>query len=310
MSVEQTILITGVTGFIGRYIARYFYQKGWKTIGVGNSPAENAPTSVLSRYYQLYLPNNYFSDIIETENPNLCVHCAGRASVGISLEYPIEDFYGNTVLTYEVLNTLRKHSSDCKFIFLSSAAVYGDSLSLPISETHDTQPISPYGFHKLQSEQISQEFSKIYGMNTASIRIFSAYGPGLRRQVVWDVCYKVLTSSLIELKGTGNESRDFIHPWDIAQAIDIIQNQGSLNGDTYNVATGHEVTIKDLTNMIIKFLEMDKKIHFDNIMDKGNPLNWKADITKIKSLGFSPVVDFQKGIETFVKWCQAELLGY
>ena len=310
MTIDKTVLITGVTGFIGRYIARYFHKKEWKTIGVSNSPPENAPLAVLSDYYQLSLPHFNFSNIIKDELPNLCIHCAGRASVGISLDYPLEDFYANTNLTIEVLNTLRLYAPQCKFIFLSSAAVYGNPSSLPISETHYTLPISPYGFHKLQSEQICQEFSKIYGLKTAIVRIFSSYGPGLRRQVVWDICSKALTNSSIELRGTGNESRDFIHPWDIAQAIEIIHNESELSGDIYNLANGEEVSIKELTNLIIQCLDINPIVNFDNIMAQGNPLNWKADISKIKFIGFSPLVEFKKGIGTFVKWCQAELLGY
>jgi UDP-glucose 4-epimerase len=310
MTIEKTVLITGATGFIGRYIARYFHQKKWKTIGVSNSPPENAPLSVLSHYYQLNLPHLNFLDLVKNESPNLCVHCAGRASVGISLEYPLEDFYANTNLTIEVLNTLRLYAPQCEFIFLSSAAVYGNPSSLPITETHDTLPISPYGFHKLQSEQICEEFSKIYGLKTASVRIFSAYGPGLRRQVVWDICSKALTNSSLELRGTGNESRDFIHPWDIAQAVEIIHNKSELNGDIYNLANGEEITIKELTNLIIQCLDISPLVKFDNVVNKGNPLNWKADISKIQSIGFSPVVEFRQGLTTFVRWCQAELLGY
>jgi UDP-glucose 4-epimerase len=160
---SKLILITGVAGFIGRYIARYFFQKGWKVWGIDNSSPENAPLSMLTEYHQLRLPNQDFNRLLKQKSPTLCVHCAGRASVGLSLEYPSEDFYANTVLTFELLNTIRINAPQCKFIFLSSAAVYGNPTTLPVSETQVTMPISPYGFHKLQSEQLCSEFNHIYG---------------------------------------------------------------------------------------------------------------------------------------------------
>src|SRR5438552_189686 len=79
--------------------------------------------------------------------------------------------------------------------------------------------LSPYGYHKRQAELICEEFSRVYALPTAVARIFSAYGPGLRRQVVWDICEKALATGKLELRGTGAESRDFIHAADIARGL-------------------------------------------------------------------------------------------
>jgi UDP-glucose 4-epimerase len=305
----QSVLITGVTGFIGRYVARHFSGQGWSVIGVDNSPPENAPLANLASYHRIQLPDSSLNDVLKTHAPDICIHCAGRASVGLSVTDPDADFYANTALTFKILNSLRLYSPQCRFIFLSSAAVYGDPESLPISETQLTAPLSPYGFHKLYGEQLCLEFAKIHGISTASVRIFSAYGPGLRRQVVWDICQKVITQPIVKLQGTGAESRDFIHALDIARALMVIASSAPMQGEVYNLGSGREITIIQLANMIINSSEHHRQVEFDGVVPIGNPLNWQADISKLDNLGFNVSVPLEQGIKTFFNWCQAELIG-
>ena len=116
----------------------------------------------------------------------------------------------------------------------------------PVSETHKPAPLSPYGYHKLQCELLCEEFARLFALPTATARIFSAYGPGLRRQVVWDIFERVLTTGALVLHGTGAESRDFIHATDIARALVRLADMAPCQGEVYNVASGEEVTIAGL----------------------------------------------------------------
>lgn len=305
----KTVLITGVAGFIGRYVARHFSRQGWQVIGTDNSQPENAPLADLSKYQRLQLPNPEFDSLVQTYKPDALIHCAGRASVTLSVSEPAPDFYSNTVLTFNILDALRLHAPTCKFIFLSSAAVYGNPSKLPIDETHPTSPISPYGFHKLQSEQLCLEFAKVYSQPTASVRIFSAYGAGLRRQVMWDICQKAISQESLILQGTGTESRDFIHALDIARALYVVCDRSPMQGEVYNLGSGQEVTIADLSAMLVSVIGLNNIPQFNGITAVGNPLNWQADISKLKSVGFTPTVKLEQGVNTFVNWCRAELLG-
>src|ERR671933_2857238 len=131
----KSIFVTGVAGFIGRYVARHFSEQGWSVIGIDNSPPENAPLSNLSTYHRLQLPDATLSSLLQQKSHQVCIHCAGRASVGLSMTDPVADFYASTMLTFEVLNTLRLNVPSCRFILLSSAAVYGSPQTLPVSET-------------------------------------------------------------------------------------------------------------------------------------------------------------------------------
>lgn len=305
----KSVLVIGVSGFIGRYIARYFSEQGWSVIGIDNSPPENAPLANLAKYYRLHLPDAELSKVLQENLPNLCIHSAGRASVGQSISDPRADFQSGTVLTFEILNSLRLYSPDCRFIFLSSAAVYGNPESLPIKENHSLAPISPYGFHKRQCEQLCLEFTKVYDIRTAIVRIFSAYGPGLRRQVLWDICQKAITQDSLQLQGTGEESRDFIHALDIAKALLVVAQSAPMEADIYNLASGREVAIAQLANLVLAALEYKHAPLFDGILPTGTPYNWQADITKLKALGYDPSVPLEKGIKTFANWCRAELVG-
>ena len=307
--MSKTVLVIGVAGFIGRYVARHFSEQGWSVIGIDNSPPENAPLSNLSTYKRLQLPDSALNGLLKDHSPQVCIHCAGRASVGLSLVDPTADFHASTVLTFEILNALRLNAPSCQFIFLSSAAVYGNPESLPVSETQSLAPLSPYGFHKWQCEQLCLEFAKVYGLPTASLRIFSAYGPGLRRQVLWDICQKVITQNSFSLQGTGQESRDFIHALDIARALNVVATSARMQGEVYNLASGREIAITELASLVLDALEYDASPQFDGVVPTGTPLNWQADVSKLNALGFTASVPLERGIKTFANWCRAELVG-
>jgi UDP-glucose 4-epimerase len=306
----KCVLITGVAGFLGRYIARHFYQRGWQVVGIDTSSPENAPIGVLKQYYSICLPcKREFDALLDRHSPDACVHCAGRASVGLSMSEPAEDFYANTLVTFEILNALRLHAPGCQFVFLSSAAIYGNPISLPIEESQHSSPVSPYGFHKLYSEGLCLEYSKIYNLRTASLRIFSAYGPGLRRQVIWDICQKILSQNQLTLQGTGQESRDFIHAIDIAKAVEFVINCAPMTGEMYNLASGEEWKICDIATLIMHSLGVEYPISFDGILTPGNPIRWQASITKLQALGFSTSIHIEQGIPTFCNWFRAEWEG-
>jgi UDP-glucose 4-epimerase len=307
--MDGVVLITGVAGFLGRYASQYFSSEGCSVVGIDHASPENAPLSTLSAYYNLHLPNPALIDLLKKHSPAICIHCAGRSSVGFSITEPSADFYDATVLNFEILNALRLHAPECRYLFLSSAAVYGNPKSLPVKETDSPDPVSPYGFHKWQCEQSCLEFSRIYGMSTASLRLFSAYGPGLRRQVLWDICRKIFIHKSLSLQGTGKESRDFIHAIDIARTLKIVAENAQLQGEVYNVGSGHEVTIEELTGMILSATQSNLSPRFDGVVPEGTPRNWKADISKLESLGLPSPVPLAQGVKSYVSWCHAELFG-
>ncbi len=303
----KTVLLTGIAGFLGRHIARHFAQLGWRVVGVDALAPENVQLGGGVRYLRMKLPSAEFAALLVETKPDVCIHCAGRASVPLSMQDPAADFHDNTVLTFELLDALRRNAPKCRFILLSSAAVYGNPKTLPVSESQHLAPLSPYGFHKRQCELICQEFARIYAVPTLAVRIFSAYGPGLRRQVVWDICERLLTNGALTLGGTGNESRDFIHATDIARALALLVQNAPADGELYNLSTGRETTISELAGQLIAAFGMKVTPQFDGKTRAGDPLNWRANVSKLTALGFQPVMPLEQGLAQVAAWARAEL---
>jgi UDP-glucose 4-epimerase len=300
-----SVLITGAAGFLGRAFVREFASQGWRVSGVDNSTPENAAQPALVAYLQSSLPSTDFDGFLHDQRPDLVVHSAGRASVPLSFESPSDDFRSGPALTAALLETIRRLRQPVKVLFCSSAAVYGEPRSFPVSETACVDPISPYGFHKYMGEQLCLEHSVCFGIPTAVMRIFSAYGPGLRRQVVYDACRQGL-NGCISLYGTGSESRDFIHARDVARAAVCIATNGPMNGEVYNVASGVETTIATMAELVKQILRLQVDCVFASQRQSGMPQRWLADIGKIKSLGFEPAVNITDGIDSVVRWCAAD----
>lgn len=303
----KTVVITGVAGFLGRHAARQFAREGWRVVGVDLAAPENAQLSAGTLYHRMTLPSAGLAELLRAVAPDACVHCAGRASVPLSMEDPAADFRDSTVLTFELLEMLRTVAPRCRLLLLSSAAVYGNPASLPVAETHRTAPLSPYGYHKLQCELLCEEFSRIYALPTTIVRIFSAYGPGLRRQVVWDICERALSGEALVLHGTGRESRDFIHGNDIARGLVLLAEKGGASAEVYNLASGEETTIAAIADLLLASLLSEKRPAFDGRATPGNPLCWRADIAKIRALGFAPAIGLEQGLRSVATWCAAEL---
>jgi UDP-glucose 4-epimerase len=149
----------------------------------------------------------------------------------------------------------------------------------------------------------------VFGLRTASARVFSAYGPGLRRQVMWDIVHKALTQPEIRLQGTGQESRDFIHAQDIARGLESILNHAPLLGEGYNLACGSETHIVDLAASILSEIENPPPLTFSGELPPGTPQNWLADIALISGLGFRPEISIEAGVADFVEWSRHEIKG-
>ncbi|MDP1383241.1 NAD(P)-dependent oxidoreductase [Priestia megaterium] len=294
----KNILVTGIGGFLGQHLSNYLYKKGFNIIGLGRI---NIKMPHAIKLYNLSLPNQKLTDILNEHKPDALIHCAGTSSVNNSVMHPYEDFKKNVEVCGFVLESIRNSSPKCKFIYLSSAAVYGNPTSLPINENAICQPISPYGYHKLLCEMLVEEYSNLFNVDSAVLRIFSAYGEGLRKQVIYDLCRKLTSDTeSIEVYGNGSESRDFIHTVDICRAVELVINK-DIKG-TFNLASGEEISISMLIEGLKEFLKSTKHIKYIGKVRSGDPENWRADVTKLRLNGFKPQISFEQGLKGYCKW--------
>jgi UDP-glucose 4-epimerase len=295
------LIIVGSKGFIGKKVFDYFTSIGNQTYGCDVVVDYNS-----QQYFQVEATSSDFQEIFQSTQFDACINCAGAASVPDSFAHPSRDFHLNVQLVYSILESIRKFNPGCKFINLSSAAIYGNPSRLPVVEVDSNSPISPYGWHKLYAEQVCREFATYFNVPTAFLRIFSAYGPGLRKQLFWDVYQKLKQSSNLQLLGSGMESRDFIFVEDIARAIDTLLSHGEFKGAAYNLASGQETTIREAVSVFCNLYRPDAKVEFTSKARPGDPVNWCADISKLKGIGFQPSVKLEDGLKQYVQWLRVE----
>jgi len=289
------IIIIGSKGFIGQELCRYYRERGQEVWGA-DVVVDYVNTD---SYFLIDSSNSDFTSVFQEQEFDLCVNCSGAASVPDSINNPIRDYLLNTVNVFRMLDAIRKYQPSCSFMNLSSAAVYGNPERLPIVESDATHPLSPYGIHKLQAEQICREFFEFHQLRTCSLRIFSVYGNEQRKQLFWDLFQKASKGDPFSLYGTGMESRDYIHVHDLVHAIDKIASHSDFKADVINVANGEEVLIKDAVATFFSNFEEPVQYTFSGDSRKGDPVNWKADVSTLKSYGYKISVDMSSGLEAY-----------
>jgi len=300
----RVVLVTGAGGFLGTHVSRTLSAIGYHVIGVSADYPVHALISagVRQAVHEIELPDRQFEELLATHRPQSVVHCAGTADVAASFRDPNADFQANVEITEYVLERIRRICPGSQFVLLSSAAVYGDPERLPIREDAPLRPISPYGFHKRICEQLVEEYSALHGVRSVILRIFSAYGEGLSRQVIHDLCRKVAESNGegVRVIGTGDESRDFVHAEDVARTVAHAIESG-LSG-TFNLASGHETPIRDLVDQLLSLSGSPNRPTYTGTTRRGDPVRWQADISAITRTGFQPRIDLSMGLHRYWRW--------
>lgn len=290
------VLVVGSEGFIGKALTEFLKKDpAFAVLGCD-------VLNICKRNYVYIEAMGNFQEVFRANTFDLCINASGSAKVPYSLAEPLGDYQLNTYNVFYLLDCIRRYNPKCKFVNLSSAAVYGNPQSNPIVESHRMAPISPYGWNKYQSELICQEFTNVYGISTCSLRVFSVYGEGLKKQLFWDLYEKANKGSNITLFGTGNESRDFIYIHDLLNVIKVVALEAKFKGEALNVANGEEIFIEDSVKLFLKFLGWEGECTFSGEERKGDPANWCADIKKIEQMGYKRKVRFDEGVKQYVEW--------
>ncbi len=296
------LLILGSEGFIGSNSVKYFSSLGHDVYKADIVIKEEKGYTIINPEH------TDFSELFFLNQFDLCINATGSANVQFSFNNPSLDFSLNVANVYLLLDSMRKHNPRCKFINISSAAVYGNPTQLPVAEDAELLPLSPYGLHKLYSEQICKEFFSHFKIATKSLRIFSAYGEGQTKLLFYDLYKKMesVENKTISLFGTGNESRDFIHISDIMLAIECIIKHDEFDGEPINVGSGNEYKISEVVGCFLSTYNSDYTVKFNEQKKTGDPQNWCADIKKLRSLGFSAEVNIEDGIKRYVDWLKGK----
>lgn len=295
-------LVTGGAGFIGSHVAERLLAEGWQVIVLDD--LSNGLECNVPRGAELVRGSADDASLLAKHLPGCAVvfHLAAVSSVIDSLERPREVHDNNLTTTLSLLEATVRHKVP-RFVFSSSAAVYGDTGAGAIGEDAPKNPLSHYAVQKLASENYCGVYHRLHGLEAVCLRYFNVYGPRQRADSPYTgVITKFLASARegkpLCIHGDGSQSRDFVHVQDVAAAnfAAATQDAGTVAGRAFNTGTGLSVSVSQLANMVIqKFPACGQPIHQPS--RAGEILHSRADITRAReALGFDP----RGGLEDFL----------
>ena len=299
--MTDVALLTGAGGFLAGYAARAFGAAGWSCVGIGRSD----PNGQARLYASFHLSDLEDSDrvaaLLERYQPAVVLHFAGPASVASSVSRPQADLRNHITPIGNVLEAIRLAGSGTRFLLVSSAAVYGNPRSLPVAEDAPARPVSPYGFHKLMQETLTDEYHSVFGIPAVKARLFSTFGEGLRRLAVWDIARRALGGDCT-VHGTGEEIRDYLHAQTVGEALLTIAANASFGGEAINVASGRGTTVRQLAERIFETLGINEHPRFSGVAPREKPTAWVADVGRLASLGFRIADDQEALLRRTIEW--------
>lgn len=303
----KTFWITGARGFIGRHLAKYIASSGHRVCGLGHGtwPPLESNLWGISYWINGEVSISNLSQLkANSGEPDGIFHFAGGSSVGAAIANPHEDFKRTVSSTAELLEWIRQNSIHTPLVAASSAAVYGANYKEPISENVQLSPYSPYGTHKLMMEELCRSYGENFGLRIALPRLFSVYGPELKKQLLWDICNKLEIKNEIELGGTGSELRDWTYIGDVVAILSNLIRLCSSTAFALNIATSRAISVSNVATSLSKVWSPNKPINisFNGISRSGDPKNLIGDNKKLDNLGFSCTTHFDEGINEYVAW--------
>lgn len=306
-ALPRRAVVTGAGGFIGRHLAKYLGDRGCDVRGIGHSSMSKEDQAMLgiSHWYSGGIAPSALKEACE--GADIIYHCAGSGSVPLSMREPMTDFRSNVLATAELLEFSRE-AGGIPVIYLSTAGVYGKADAMPIRVDNPLRPISPYGMNKLTGEQLMQQYAGFFQVPGVILRLFSVYGEGLRKQLLWDASHKLHKGDQVFF-GTGDETRDWIHVADTVSLIARIGSQASTSLPIFHGATGEGVRIRDILEPLAEFYGISEPIVFNGQGRPGDPTDYRADVSASLALGWAPNVSLSDGLERYAKWFRRDVAG-
>ncbi|MBX3035539.1 MAG: NAD-dependent epimerase/dehydratase family protein [Anaerolineales bacterium] len=301
----MNFLITGAAGFLGSSLANHLAREGHQVRGLDDLSTGDPQT--LS-------PDVHFTRGDVSDRPKLWTllqdvdvvyHLAARVSVPESILYP-RDYnavnVGGTVALMEAMRDVGVR----RVVLSSSGAVYGDLAEATLTESTTPNPRSPYAVSKLAAEYYVRTIGNLWNIETVSLRIFNAYGPGQHLPpshppVVPHYLRQALRGGTLIAHGDGGQTRDYIYVDDVVSAMVAASTAPNINGQIINVGSGVETPIKDLIRQVLEVTNSKANVVY-NSQTSGGVSHMKADLNLAKEkLRFTPSIKLEDGLKLTLK---------
>lgn len=278
---KSKVVVTGGEGFIGTHVAHELVSKGYEVEVVDIKSGKD-----IRRDEDLQAA---------FVGATFVFHLAALPRVPYSLEHPVETHETNVTGTLKVLQAA-KEAGVKRVVFSASSSAYGNQDAMPLTESMEARPMSPYALQKYVGEQYCALYSEVYGLETVSLRYFNVYGPGASAEGAYALVIAKFLEQRVQGKpmtitGDGTQTRDFTHVRDVVAAnilAAISKNVGK--GEVINIGAGKNASVKEVADLI------GGEVAY--IPARLEPKDTLADNTKAqKLLGWEPQVSLEEGIK-------------
>jgi len=282
-SLALKVAITGASGFIGKALAKRLRLEGCQVEGLSSADGDIAAIDL----------NVRLADF----QPVHMIHLAGRTFVPDSWRDPLDFYRINVQGTVNVADYCRRHNVTLTYV---SAYVYGKPVSLPIREDGSVKPNNPYAHSKFLGEEVCRQYAAAFQMPTVILRPFNVYGPGQSSSfLIPTILNQALHDAVIELDSLAPR-RDYIYIDDLTDAI-VLSLKASRLGETYNIGSGHSVSVLDVVKSVLLRLGVNKPVHTSNIERENEVMDVVADISRFsQDYGWRPKFTLADGIDAIL----------
>jgi UDP-glucose 4-epimerase len=303
------ILVTGARGAIGRRVVALAKARGDHVVGVGHgSWTFDAELPDIDLWINGEIDiDNLFALAREVGPPDVVIHLAGGSLVASSISHPGEDFRRTVESSQRLLEWMRTSAASARLVVASSAAVYGGGHHCPIVESTEPNPASPYGTHKAVMEMLCRSYTRDFGMRIAILRLFSVYGPGLRKQLIWDLSGRLHRGeTCLVLGGTGEETRDFLHIDDAAAMLLDAAPLADAPAPLFNACSGRAVGVAEVAGLVTQFFAGASPT-FSGRSRAGDPLHLVGDPGRAQAAGLKVAIGLEEGVAQTLSWIRGAL---
>ena len=301
-------LVTGGAGFIGSHLSEELVRRG-HTVRVADSLI-TGKRSNLDHVSGVEFSEGDLADEAfarrAVDGMDYVLHQAAIPSVPRSVKDPITSNRANVDATLNVLVAARDAGVK-RLVFAGSSSAYGNTPTLPKHEDMPANPLSPYALQKVVGEQYLQMFTRLYGLETVSIRYFNVFGPRQDPSSPYSGVISVFATALLEnrpptIYGDGEQTRDFTYVANVVDGVLRACEANGASGEVINVATGGRISLNALFSAMRKLVGANVTPNYAEER-AGDVRDSQADIAKAtRLLGYEPIVSFEEGLARTVAW--------